>query len=364
MSNVRPLKQVEEMEETTQSDSVFSIENFVLNGNSQEMRKKMKEQKFVLGRLAAEGQSTVFYGGPNTGKTLLTMHQLIEAIEHDNVKADRVFYINADDHYRGLTEKLELAERHGFNMLAPSYKGFKSEMLKPLLEQLIQSDQARGAILILDTLKKFTDQMDKRKASEFGSYSREFISQGGTLILLSHVNKHKDSSGKSVHAGTTDILEDVDCSYILDATEGEGSTKMVVFENNKMRGDMAKTQAFQYSTQEGQNYQDLLSSVCSINSRDLSESRKKQSRGEQAAAFRELINETIACITGGISKKTELVSEVHNRTSISKRKVTQCLSMFSGANREEHQYWTSKTEKHNAQIYQLNPQTRELGARV
>lgn len=82
------------------------------------MREKMLEDKYVLGRIAILGQITAIYAKPNSGKTLLTIHLLIEATKSGELDGSSVFYINADDTYKGLVYKTELAERYGFQMIA------------------------------------------------------------------------------------------------------------------------------------------------------------------------------------------------------------------------------------------------------
>ena len=77
----------------------FSLDKFSLNGQLDEMRKKMLDDKFVLGQMAIYGQATVFYAPPNAGKTLLTLKLLIDGIESGAITGSDVFYVNADDNY-------------------------------------------------------------------------------------------------------------------------------------------------------------------------------------------------------------------------------------------------------------------------
>jgi len=51
----------------------FNLASFALNGSGAEMEAKMLDDKFILGRMAILGQSTVIYAKPNTGKTLLAI---------------------------------------------------------------------------------------------------------------------------------------------------------------------------------------------------------------------------------------------------------------------------------------------------
>jgi hypothetical protein len=92
-----------------------------------------------------------------------------------------------------------------------------------MLGQLIIEKQARGKIIILDTLKKFTSLMDKKSCANFGIKIREFISHGGTIIALAHTNKNRSDDGKLIFEGTGDITNDVDCYYTIDNNITDGN---------------------------------------------------------------------------------------------------------------------------------------------
>mgnify|MGYP003657843408 FL=1 len=57
-------------------------------------------------------------------------------------------------------------------MLIPGVNGFNKNELFAIIGDLVKSDEANGKIIILDTLKKFTDIMDKKGASDFGEKVR------------------------------------------------------------------------------------------------------------------------------------------------------------------------------------------------
>ena len=92
----------------------FSFNQFAHNGNSAVMREKMLKDTFVLDNIAILGQATAIYAKPNTGKTLIVLWMLIESIKAKRIKGENVFYINADDTYKGLVTKLEITEQYGF----------------------------------------------------------------------------------------------------------------------------------------------------------------------------------------------------------------------------------------------------------
>ncbi|MDH5640296.1 MAG: helicase RepA family protein [Nitrospira sp.] len=331
----------------------FDLAQFSLAGKSAAMKAKMMADKYVLGSIAILGQATAIYAKPNSGKTLLTVHLLIESIKSGEINGADVFYVNADDTYKGLVQKLELAERYGFHMLAPGHSGFDANLLLRYLQKMIDDDAARGKVLILDTLKKFTDIMDKRISSDFGKVMRSFVSHGGTLIMLAHTNKNRDTNGKVVFSGTSDIVDDVDCAYTLDATETGGDSKTVLFENFKQRGDVAREVAYTYSTREKQSYAELLASVCEL------DEEKKKAHQEQARVAMTLVRNADAieaiteAIQSGVSLKTELIEAASKASGISKQKISKALEAHTGEAWQSGHRWRQVRLEHNAKQYHL-----------
>ena len=186
-----------------------------------------------------------------------------------------MFYVNADDSFKGTVEKTELAESWGFHMVTPNQNGFTSSEVPQMMLELAETGDAKGVVIILDTLKKFTDLMHKRESSEFGNISREFISAGGTLICLAHTNKHRSADGKPIYSGTSDISDDCDCVYILDKLDGRmfEDEVAVEFVNDKSRGDVASSVSFSYSKKHGQSYAELIDSVKRIDDGKMEELR-------------------------------------------------------------------------------------------
>jgi len=332
----------------------FTLEQFSLNGESEELRKKMLEDKFILGRLAILGQSTIFYAKPNAGKTLLTIWLLRKAINDGEILGADVFYINADDNFKGLVTKLSIAERLGFNMLAPGHNGFKADNFPSYVQQTIQSDGARGKVIILDTAKKFVDLMDKRLSTEFGKTIREFVLQGGSVIMLAHVNKHRDGEGKVVFAGTSDLFDDVDCAYTLDVIEKSATGEVtVLFENFKSRGDVAQTSSFSYDRTEGQGYEGLLATVREISQDDVKEARKGVEIEQLLHDNREAINSILSSMEDGLTLRTEIIADAANRSIASTAKIKKALIQHTGTNYMAGHRWTLRIDKaaNNAHFY-------------
>jgi hypothetical protein len=334
---------------------LFSLQRFVLNGTSEAMKAQMKEDKFILDRLAIQGQATAFYGKPNAGKTLLVLKMIIEGIQDKRIDGSDVFFINADDTFKGLAYKLGLAEMFGFNMIAPGHPAenpFKAEMLAPLLKH----PDANGKIIILDTVKKFTDLMRKDLCSKFGTDMREFVSRGGSVIMLAHVNKYKDADNKVIYSGTSDLVDDADCAYTINILSEDpfSNERTVIFENFKNRGDVALEATYKYNFATDTTYPDKLNSVQAISEdehkalikyKELEEKYKKNQ--EAVDAIRELLK-------AGDKKQTDITKELGDNHGISKRKTLRALKDHEGLNVSKFQYWHTVTGDKNAKFYKLN----------
>ena len=357
----RPMNQPSrEASQTTQSEQVedepFSLAKFSLNGQSEVMESKMLEDKYVLGKLAILGQSTAFYAKPNAGKTLMTIWLLIEQIKAGDITASDVFYVNADDNHKGLTFKLKLAEKWGFNMLAPGYSGFRSDQLAEYLAAMVHSDQAHGKVLILDTVKKFTDLMDKRKGSEFGESVRQFVSHGGTAIMLGHVNKHRDGEGEVIYSGTSDITDDCDCYYTLDTVSEDAKTGRVVkFKNGKNRGDVASEAVYCYDATDGKTYRERLDSIRPVDDSERDAVERQRTMNEQLERNREAVDAIRECLlVESEMKKTDLITAAHERSAIGKEKIRKALGQHTGKDLARHQFWHLDVRDKNAHVYRLN----------
>ena len=325
----------------------INLAQFALNGNSEKMEQQMLDDEYILGEIALLGQVTAIYAKPNSGKTLMTMRLLIDAIGEGNIKPENVFYINADDTYKGLVHKLKLAERYGFNMLAPGHNGFKADMLTDVLSSQVEQRTTNGVVIILDTLKKFTDIMDKRKGSDFMDVARIFVSNGGSMVLLAHVNKHRDMDGKVIFSGTSDITDDADCAYTLDTIEETETNKTIKFDNFKNRGNVAKSASYQYSN-EAQSYADLMQSVRIISEEDSKATQRNAEINATLAEHTEIIQAITDCIKSGTNTKTRLVDAAYEHVDESKAKIKSVLKRHTGTNwREGHRWQMIKTAGEN-----------------
>jgi archaellum biogenesis ATPase FlaH len=336
----------------------FNLEQFSLRGRSADMKKTLSNQHFVWVDIAIAGQSTAIYAQPNSGKTLLSVHLVCEAVRKKLIEGEQVFYINADDTAKGLTEKTEILERFDIHQISPHdptrKTEFKANDFGLYLQQLCAEGSAKGKIIILDTLKKFTKLMEKQQVSEFNTVIRQFISHGGTLIALAHVNKYKDEEGNSIAEGTSDVINDWDCVYILEQVTDNGCLKTVEFRNQKNRGNNAKSVSFSYSIDD--DYQAMLRSVKRLTNEDHSQAKMTGALQKSLSKNNDIIVAIQQNIMSQTTNRTELVTASYLEVKdlgYSKSQVRNTLDDHEGRNYELGHRWKSKKGDKNAQIYTL-----------
>jgi hypothetical protein len=315
-----------------------------------ELEKNAVEQIAILGKIVLLGQSTVIYAKQNTGKTLITLSLIVDGIKAGNFDPSKLIYINMDDDSKGLAVKARLAEEYGFQMVADGHHGFEAKAFRTAMEKMIETGSAQGCIVILDTLKKFVNTMDKGKCSDFAKVVRQFVLKGGTVIALSHANKNPGNDGKPVYSGTTDIIDDFDCGYTLRtiSQDPDKQVNIVEFENIKRRGNVALTAAYSYALECDVEYNELLLSVQEFDEKQLiplKQSAEVTSDGEVIRAIE-------SCIKERINTKMKLADEAAKRAKVSKRHALKIIEKY-GADESALQKWHYEVREHGAKVYVL-----------
>ncbi len=167
-----------------QTNTLSMLNSFSINNDLDKIKQDAAESSFIFDRLVLKGQSNILFAPPNAGKTLLIINQLKQAHTTGLLDGLSVFYVNADDSQSGIIEKTEILAAIGVHTLVPGYNHFKSHSLLGILDGLAADDDAKNVVLIVDTLKKFADTMDKKNMRNFGIKVSEFILKGGTFIGL------------------------------------------------------------------------------------------------------------------------------------------------------------------------------------
>jgi hypothetical protein len=326
------------------------LDRYTLLGRTEELEKQAVEQVPVLGCIALLGQATVIYARPNTGKTLIVLSLVVDAIRNGRVNPAYVYYVNMDDTGKGLVEKNKLADEYGFHMLADGHRGFEARTFRDSMEKMIEENTARGVIVILDTLKKFVNTMDKGKSSDFAKVIRRFAIKGGTVIALAHTNKNPNAAGKPVFSGTSDIVDDFDCAYTVDTVSEDPDTnqKVVEFSNFKRRGNVALSAAYSYALGAETPYDELLLSVQEYDEFQLIPLKRAVETMSDSAVI-EAIEE---CIRKGTDKKMELARTAAKNAGVSHKKVLKIIEKYTGEEPDKHR-WAFEVKEHGTKVFRL-----------
>ncbi|MEM6483971.1 MAG: PriCT-2 domain-containing protein [Pseudomonadota bacterium] len=325
------------------------LRRYSLKGKSALLEFDLAAENPVLEGIAVSGQWTIVFAPPNMGKTLITISLLLDGIASQSFDPDCVFYVNADDNLTGLRGKLEIAEKAGIHMLAPGLENFRIETVVDLMQEMAQSGTAPGTVLIIDTIKKIVDPMDKSACRRFGNAARPFVMQGGTLICLAHVNKNRGRDGEIVYAGTSDLRDDADCAFTIDQIGEADGFRTVEFRNIKLRGGVAQRRAFRYSIADGQHYEALLKTVQLVEPGDIVTPEQQRVS---------LLNTAIeATIEAGDVTRGRILDRVRDRTESTRGEVERALDASTGTDPEKHR-WSRRRGENNSWVYELlNPKS-------
>lgn len=337
-------------------DLLMRLHKMSVNNKVDDMRSQARNAEFVLGRLALAGQITVFYAAPNTGKTLITLYLVAEAIANGTT-AKNVYHINLDDSFEGLIEKADLGNRYGFSILGPDTFTRPNEQFRQLVEELIREGCERDTIFILDTVKKFVDVMDKKASSHFMSTCRMLSAAGGTVIALAHVNKKQSDSGTAIPAGTSDILDDCDCAYVMDIFDEkpviEGKIRTVEFLQKKARGPVVESATYSYQTNGDADYESMFNSVRQIDGSEADKMRRAKAIEVLKSADLHLITKITSFLdTTNAKSQKEVLCYLENIGGISRRSAIACLKKWSCA-AEEGGVWVLRKGDSNSNLYSL-----------
>lgn len=325
------------------------LRKYSLAGDLAELEKNTLASVPLLGNIVLQGQWTAIFAAPNTGKTLIVLSLIMDGIEKGRINPDQLYYLNMDDSGEGLVTKLGFAEEYGFHMLAEGHHGFKATDFLEILLQLIQKNQCSGVIVVLDTLKKFVDVIDKKRVRDFTAAIRSFVMHGGTLISLGHVNKNLNAQGKPVFGGVSDFKDDADCVYMLyTLDESVPDHKVVMFENDKLRGNVDLKVAYRYARVNGLPYSELVASVEKVDEHEVG---KLLTEVEQKSDS-DVICAILEGIRSGINTKMKLGKLVAGSAGVSERAALRIIEKYTGTDTAIHQ-WKFEREGHGAHKYSI-----------
>ncbi len=333
----------------TSENAINPLERYFIHDLA-ELERQAVNQVLILGCIILMGQASVIYAKQNTGKTLIILALIIAAIKAGKFDPSKLIYINMDDDSNGLAVKAGLAKEYGFEMVADGHHGFEAKAFRVAMENMITNNTAHGVIIVLDTLKKFVNTMDKEKSSSFAGVIRRFVLRGGTLIALAHANKHPDNYGKTIYSGTTDIIDDFDCGYTLTtiSQDADAKLKVVLLENIKRRGAVALEVSYSYAYEQNIPYTELLMTVQKVNP-DQVTSLKNAAEVQSDAVVIDAIESRI---TGGINTKMKLADAAAVQANCSRRNALKVLDKYTGDDSTIHR-WRYVVGDRGAKLFEL-----------
>lgn len=332
------------------------LRRFSLLGRADEIEASAADAKPLLGQFILQGQATMIYAEPNTGKTLVALKLCLTAIDAGRIEPENLYYVNADDSFSGLAVKARLMQDAGAHMLVPGREGFRNGQLIEFLTQAIEGGSARGTCVIIDTLKKFTDLMDKKRSSEFAQVCRQYVMAGGTVVALGHTAKNPNADGTPRYQGTTDILEDFDAVYVAQPMTSKTSPDVrgAKFIRKKCRADSPEIVAYAYAANPGISYPEKLASVLPVDPDDLGDYATENgqvSEGLVLEAIVRLIEE------GGARGQMALAKAAAKESGVSHRTAIEVLSRHTGDEPGRH-LWNFDKGPRGVRSYRLIDQRK------
>ena len=188
---------------------------------TEEITKNISEAKLAYAPFIPQGHLIAICSRAGAGKTTL-MINIAGEMAKDGY---RVLYINADAGASDIKDYYHHAVEHNYTLINPDLtNGTADKVVDELRQIAISEGDLSKVVIVLDTLKKFGDLMNKSKAKEFNSLLRSLTTKGITVICLAHTNKYEDKDGKPIFEGTGDLRNDFDeLIYLMPVTNPDGS---------------------------------------------------------------------------------------------------------------------------------------------
>jgi hypothetical protein len=219
---------------TTKNTDVKSLFNNLVLTNADVI--KMEDAKFLVPNMIVQGHVAAFIAEANGGKTTIFVY-LCEQLARNGMD---ILYINVDGSPSDLKRHHAHSINHGYKVIAPDAKAGKStEDVIAILRAINEGEaNCKGLVIIVDTLKKFVNLIQKNEAKKFYQLLRGITVKGATICLLGHSNKYKDENGKQIFEGTADLRNDVDELIYLDAVKDENAL-IVTTRPDKVRAEFS-----------------------------------------------------------------------------------------------------------------------------
>lgn len=313
------------------------VDQFTL---SQEELDAISEPVWIIPNLVIAGHLILIPAEPNGGKTtvLLYLSGLMAR------KGFTVIYVNADTAAAEAKAATNYAKANGFKMLLPDFKaGLSVKNVGAHLEKLAEQDgDYSHTVIVIDTLKKLIDVLDKRFNKAFFSLMRKLTAKGMTIILLAHTNKHRNEQGLPVYEGTGDMRADVDeLIYFLPVKNPDGSMT-VTTKPDKVRG------VFEPVTFTITKNREVSQEKQAIDVTKLKNQQDQQAKDQQS------IDTITSILTGLTLNQKDIISKVIP-LGLSERNCKAILTKYSDQQTELPVIWSTKRGTGKEVLYEIKP---------
>ena len=149
--------------------------------------------------------------------------------------------------------------------------------------------------------------------------------------------------------GTADIINDIDCVYILgQIDEADSGRKLVEFINQKKRGNVEPHAAYSYSVERGISYAELLLSVRAVDEANVMAAKQVEAINSDAG----VIAAVTACILEGVNTKMLLSDAVAKRAGVSGKLALRIIEKYTGCDPSVHR-WAFSVVERGAKVFRL-----------
>ena len=188
---------------------------------TKEMVEKVESTEIIWRKALVKGHANLWVAPSNGGKTLLAS---LAAKELSSM-GYKVYYMQEDAAVGDLKEMQEQAEEHDYRLVSSVLGETSTDEILDSLRKWTNSDiDLSDYVLIFDTLKKFSEVMNKAESKQFFKLMRTLTVRGATVLLLGHSNKNLTNDGKLIFEGVGDNRNDVDeLMYILSSVSDSSS---------------------------------------------------------------------------------------------------------------------------------------------
>jgi hypothetical protein len=270
---------------------------------------------------------------------LAILSDIRRSILDGTIRGVDVVYVNLDDSAIGLAEK------------AGILAGLKIKMIKEfdlmMLHSMIEENVAKGKVIVIDTVKKIANLMDKAQVADRMKQFKKFTHVGGTVILIAHSNKNLGPDGFPVLEGVGDLRNDADCVVMV-----QRHKDIITMSNDNKSRSYVELEAI-FQTSETTDYKSLMYSMEQLSgpeAKDLKLQREQECFKESNSRLIDTITEMIGLFP---VQKTKLVDDLVKDTGLSRRFIVTTLELLEG------DLWDLEKGLHNSKSYSLRTKVED-----